>query len=258
MDASTLTGLLPPEVSPLLALALVLLSFFTSALTAAAGIGGGVVMLSVMASVLPPLVVIPVHGVVQLGSNVGRAVLLRPDIHWRLLVLFGIGAMAGAAAGARLFVALPVPVLQLLLGLFILYAVWGPRLRPADLPEGGFVAVGLGATFLTMFVGATGPFVAAFLSPARLGRNTVVATHAACMSLQHGLKAIAFGFIGFAFAPWIALLAAMITSGFLGTLAGRSILVRLPERLFARIFSAVLTVLALRLLWQAAGGWGAG
>ena len=69
--------LLPPDVSALAGIGLVALSLFTSALTAAAGIGGGLVLLSVMASFLPPIVVIPTHGVVQLGSNAGRAVLLR-------------------------------------------------------------------------------------------------------------------------------------------------------------------------------------
>ena len=40
----------------------------------------------------------------------------------------------------------------------------------------------------------------------------------------------------------------MIASGFVGTLTGRRILQRLPERLFTRLFRAVLTLLGLRLL----------
>jgi uncharacterized membrane protein YfcA len=68
------------------------------------------------------------------------------------------------------------------------------------------------------------------------------------MTIQHGLKGIAFGFLGFQFLPWLPVMAAMIASGFIGTLAGRRILQRLPERLFTKLFRLVLTVLGLRLL----------
>jgi hypothetical protein len=37
------------------------------------GIGGGAALLAVMASLVPPAALIPVHGVVQVGSNLGRA-----------------------------------------------------------------------------------------------------------------------------------------------------------------------------------------
>lgn len=65
-----LASLLPQGVDGTTALLLVLASFFTSALTAAFGIGGGVAMLGLMASTLNPAVIIAVHGVVRLGSNI--------------------------------------------------------------------------------------------------------------------------------------------------------------------------------------------
>jgi uncharacterized membrane protein YfcA len=241
--------LLPAEVSPLLAVALVVLAGFTSALTAAAGIGGGLVLLGAMASVLPPLIVIPAHGVVQLGSNAGRAALLRQYIDPRILVPFVLGALAGVVIGATVFVALPSSVLKVILGLFILASVWLPKLKRKQISDRGFAVVGVLATFCTMFVGATGPFVAAFLSPDRLGRHALVATHATCMTVQHTLKVVAFVFLGFVFVPWVPLLAAMIGAGFLGTMLGKRLLDRLPEKVFAHVFKVVLSVLALRLLW---------
>ncbi len=110
-------------------------------------------------------------------------------------------------------------------------------------------------SFCTMFVGATGPFVASFISPDRLERHAVVATHGACMTLQHTLKVVAFGFLGFAFLPWAPLLVAMIGAGFVGTLIGRRVLDRLPHDVFARFFKVVLTLLALRLLYAAVASW---
>jgi uncharacterized membrane protein YfcA len=247
--------LLPPDVSALAAVGLVALSLVTSALTAAAGIGGGLVLLSVMASFLPPVVVIPTHGVVQIGSNAGRAALMRQHIDRRILLPFVLGSVLGVVLGAKLFVALPTPVLQTILGLFILAGVWLPKFKASHISNRGFTLVGMVGSFCTMFVGATGPFVASFITPERLQRHAVVATHGACMTVQHTLKVAAFGFLGFAFLPWAPLLAAMIGAGFLGTVLGRRLLERLPHHIFARAFKVILTVLALRLLYAAASAW---
>jgi uncharacterized membrane protein YfcA len=252
---SLIVSILPPDVSALAAMGLIALSLFTSALTAAAGIGGGLVLLSVMAAFLPPVIVIPIHGVVQLGSNAGRAVLLRQYIDRGILLPFVLGSLLGIVLGAKLFVVLPTPVLQIILGLFVLACVWLPKLKASRIPNRGFALVGVAGSFCTMFVGATGPFVASFITPDRLERHAVVATHATCMSVQHSLKVAAFGFLGFAFLPWVPLLAAMIAAGFLGTMLGRRLLDRLPHHIFALAFKVILTVLSLRLLYAAASAW---
>jgi len=250
-----IAAFLPPDLSALAAAGLIALSLLTSALTAAAGIGGGLVLLGVLASFLPPVVVLPIHGVTQFGSNAGRAALLRQHIDRHILVPFVLGSLLGVAIGAKLFIALPTALLEAILGVFVLATVWLPKLKASKIPLRGFALVGIVGSFCTMFVGATGPFVASFISPERLERHAVVATHAACMTVQHLLKVIAFGFLGFAFLPWLPLLAAMITAGFLGTVLGKRLLDRLPHRIFAGVFKIILTVLALRLLYAAASAW---
>ena len=69
----TLASFLPEGIGVGAALLLVVASFFTSALTAAFGVGGGVAMLALMGLFVPVAALIPVHGTVQLGSNTGRA-----------------------------------------------------------------------------------------------------------------------------------------------------------------------------------------
>ena len=243
--------LIPPELSMLSATGLVALSFFTSALTAAVGIGGGLLLLTVMVSFLPPIIVLPVHGVIQLGSNGGRMAVMRQHVDWRIWGFFAIGSILGVILAGQVFINLSLEVLRAVLGLFVLYAVWTPKLRPSNIALKGYTLVGVGTTFITMFVGATGPLVSSFLSPEKLGRERMVATLASCMTIQHSLKGIAFGVLGFYFQPWIPVIVVMIASGFLGTLLGRRILKGLPERLFSRLFRIVLTVLAGRLLYLA-------
>ncbi|MEL7486060.1 MAG: hypothetical protein AAGJ87_02465 [Pseudomonadota bacterium] len=67
----------PEEISPIAAGVVIIISFFTAALTAAFGLGGGLALLGAMSALLPPAAVIPVHGVAQMGSNLSRFSLLR-------------------------------------------------------------------------------------------------------------------------------------------------------------------------------------
>ena len=69
------------------------------------------------------------------------------------------------------------------------------------------------------------------------------------LSLLVGIGA-AF-FVGFAFWQWLPLVLAMIASGAIGTWLGLKLLNRIPADKFRLLFKIILTVLALRLLYQA-------
>lgn len=245
---------LPTGLSPVLALLLIAISFLTSAFTAAFGIGGGVAMLGALAGAVPPGVVIAVHGLVQFGSNIGRTIVQRAHTLWPLVARFTAGSLVGVGLGAWFVVALPERVLLGLLGVFILAMTWVPKPRIPGLASSGLVIGGGLASFVTMFVGATGPFVQALLLPLGLEKRQLIATHAACQTVQHLLKVFAFAALGFAFADWLPLIAAMIASGFAGTIAGTKLLEKLPERWFLLTVKAALTLVGIDLLRRAAGG----
>ena len=230
-------------------------SFLGSLISAAMGLGGGALVLAVMALFLPPAVLIPGHGMVQLGSNGGRAALMRSHILVEIVPAFLIGTILGAAIGVQLVIALPIAVLQGVLAAFILYSTWAPKFRASNPGRRTFFGLGALVAFVTMFVGATGPLIAPFIAAASGQRQQVVATHAALMTLQHGLKIVAFGAVGFAFGPYLPLLAGLLGFGFAGTYLGRHLLNRLPERSFRIGLKAILTAIALRLLYGAVGAW---
>ena len=79
----------------------------------------------------------------------------------------------------------------------------------------------------------------------------ITGTFGSCMTLQHGLKAFVFTFVGFSFAQWAGFIIIMIASGALGTFFGLKVLKRVPAEKFMLAFKIVVTLLALRLLWQA-------
>lgn len=240
--------LVPADVGVTASAALIALSAATSFLTAAAGIGGGIVLIAVMAVLMPAHALIPIHGIVQIGSNAGRAAIMARHVQWHILLPFCVGSLIGAGVGGLTAVQLPPSILHIGLACFILWSVWAP---PVTAP-GRFkvVITGVFSSFLTMFFGATGSFVSAMVKSMRFGRLEHVATHSTCMVAQHAIKVIAFGLLGFNYGPYAGLVVAMVLSGFLGTVIGKHVLVKMNDQTFHRVLAVLLSVLALRLLYE--------
>ncbi|WP_055048384.1 sulfite exporter TauE/SafE family protein [Devosia sp. A16] len=239
--------LLPADLDLTAALALVLLSLVTSLITATFSLGGGTLMVAVLALVFPPIVVVPLHGAIQLGSNSGRALVQRAHIQWSLVLWLSLGGAIGTVIGGQFASLLPASALQVAIGAFVLLTTWLPqpklvgRSRLAQVVGGAVIAA------VSMVVGATGPLVAVFIKGLD-DRRQLVATHAMLMTLQNSFKLGMFVLLGFAFAAYLPLIAAMILSGFVGTAIGSRLLVRVPEAAFRWGFKLVLTLVALDLL----------
>jgi uncharacterized membrane protein YfcA len=239
------------ELAPSIQALLIACACVTSLVTATFGVGGGVLLLVIMAQIVPPQVIVPVHGIVQLGSNAGRAALSWRKIDWGVIGSFLPGALGGALVGSFILVALSPASIYLAIAGFTIYLCWGPRLPRLALGPVGTAGAGAVTTFLTLFVGATGPLVGAFLNQMSTDRFRTVATFALAMSIQHLCKAAVFQLAGFDLLPWLGLIAAMIASGAVGTWIGLRLLRRFSDTHFQTVFRVVLTLLALRLIWQA-------
>ncbi len=226
-------------------------SFCGSFIAASLGLGGGLLVIATMTLVLPPAILIPIHGIVQIGSNGFRAFLLRKEILYRLGPPFILGTLLGSLIGGHTVVSMETWVLQLILGLFVLYATWSPGFKSSKPGPVKFFGAGTFAGFATMFIGGSGPLVAPFVNAAAPTRQNFVATHATLMTFQHLFKVIIFGVLGFAFGPYLPLLVGLLSFGALGTYTGRAVLNRLPEKVFRVGLQVLLTLLGLKLLYEA-------
>ena len=246
-----LVSLLPPAMPLLDAGLLVTASLVTSFISAAFGIGGGFTLIALLALLLPPAALIPIHGIVQLGSNAGRVGIMLKQVVWRPIMPFVIGTVTGAGLGALVVVQLPPWAVQLALGVFIIWAVFAklPPIQQRYILFGGVVS-----SFLTMFFGATGNFIAAMVKSMNLDPVPHVATHSLMMTFQHFVKVLIFGLIGFQFGPYMILIIGMLISGFIGTIIGSQFLTKAGGQYFKPVLNTILFLAAARLIWAGVEG----
>jgi uncharacterized membrane protein YfcA len=246
-----------PDIGPLLFFGLAAASMVTSFIGVFTGAAGGIVLLGMMATVMPPLALIPVHTVVMLGSGATRTKIMWRHVMRPAVLPFVIGSAIGAAVGARVFVALSTTLLEFILGAFILLVTWMPKFGRAGSVGGRFGVLGFLTTFLGVFVSATGTLLAPFIAASTPDRRVHVATMGALMTTSHLAKVAAFGFIGFAIGRYVPLMVAMIATGAVGNWVGEWALLRTKEERFRLVLQVALTLLGLRLLWAAArsAGW---
>ncbi len=226
--------------------ALGLFSTLTSLLTAVAGLGGGMLLLALMAQMLAPAILIPLHGIAQFFSNANRGVIHRDKLQWSYLRPFVLGSVIGAFAFVPLVVFINPTIGAMAVGLFILLVTWFPkwlnasRLHP--ILSGGLTS-GLGVLF-----GATGPLAMSAHPKADWSKEQIVGNHGAAMAFQHGVKVIAYLVAGVQLQQYIAHVVVLFAGAWLGTYVGTNLLKKLTDTRFKTLLKWVLTVLGLRLL----------
>ena len=228
---------------------LIAAAFFSSIVSGMIGMAGGMLLLVIMSTFFTPATLIPLHGAVQLASNGSRSFYLRQHLNWSIIGIFAIGTFLGAAAGSQMIVDIPEPQYRMALGVFILLLTWMPKFNVEKKIKGKFFWLGSATGFISLFAGATGPFLAPFFLRENLNKEQLVGTKAACQILTHTAKMIVFAAIGFSFGPYWQLLLGMIIAVFAGNYIGKMLLGKLKQDQFVWIFKFVISALAIRLLW---------
>ena len=247
-------------VHPLDATALALLSvaaFLTAILSALVGLAGGMTLLTAMLWFLPPLAAIPLHGAIQLISNLSRTLIQREHARYDLLWWYGLPLLPMGALGLLAAKRIPEAALEAAIGCFVLVATWRPGwLSLGARMSGGlrarFLALGVVSGFLNVTIGATGPLAAPFFLNLGLPRQAVIGSQAGVQALGHVVKILLYAGFGFAFANHWPLVVCAGASALAGTFVGSRLLERVSEKWFKRLYKGVLTLLALQLVVSAA------
>lgn len=218
-----------------------------------AGLGGGLFTLASTSLLLPVSVVVPLNGVLILAGQVTRVLQFYRHIDWSITLPFIPGSVIGATLGTMVYFAMPETFLAFLLACVLLWFCWIPpslaaRRLAARVPQPYFW-VGIAHTFLSTVSGA-GVLFQSVMVNSRLPKEGVVATIAATLLFMALFKSVGYLVAGFDYWPWLPVIALSWLMGVSGTLLGKRCLDILPDRWFRILLKTVVTLFALRLLWQ--------
>lgn len=242
----------------LLIAGLTLAALATAALSAMAGMGGGMILVGLLyASGLTPALALPLHAGVQLTSNGSRAAAYAPSIQWRALGLFLIGAVPVPFIVAPWVASADPDMLRLVMAVFIALGIWPVWARYLRLHgRTGLLAAGLIAGVMGPLVGGVGVLVAPFFLRDHWHKKNIIATMAFGQMCAHAVKIVAFSVNGFNVFARLDLLLPMALAAVAGTLIGRRLGRGLSERVFRIVFRVILLALVAKLGWDGLVGLG--
>ena len=240
---------------------LIISALMTSAISAVLGMGGGIILLGIMAIMIPEgYLVIALHGIIQLLSNSTRTYIFKGHLKKNLISNFFIGALIGLFASALIIYLLMnflgvqsanqirIDFLKSIIGIFI---IWYLYLKPKN-KQGkkmSFIGVGGISGISSIFVGATGPLIAPFFLSGDLKKENIIANKAACQVISHLGKIPIFIFLfGVNYFEQYEILVPLIIAVYVGTYIGKKILSYIPEKTFELIYRVCLTAIAIKLV----------
>lgn len=138
------------------------------------------------------------------------------------------------------------------LGAFIIIATW--RAQWLKLFRWHPTFSGAITSAMSMLFGATGPLVMSVVPNENWSKQSVVGTHGAAMSFQHGFKVLAFGLVGFELLVYWHIILALLVGALVGNLLGQRVLSKIGDQRLRVVLKWVLTLLAIRMVLLS--GWG--
>jgi len=173
---------------------LIIAALLTSSISAVTGVGGGIILLGIMAILIPEgYMVIALHGIIQMVSNGTRTFVFRGHIKKNLISEYFIGAIVGL--GLSIFIVyvlmhfhnvttanqISFDYLKPIIGLYILWYLYlrGPKKEQKNKL---FIIVGFISGISSIFIGAVGPLIAPFFLRSDLNKENIIAF---CKSLKY-------------------------------------------------------------------------
>ena len=229
---------------------LLVCGWLSATVSGAAGFGGALLLLPVLAFMVGGKAAAPILTIAQLLGNVSRAGFGWRDIRWRLVLIFSAGSVPASFVGARVFVDLPSAYVLRLIGVFLLFivALRHTKLGKRKVPEWCLGPAGVGVGFLSAMAGSAGPLGAAVFVSLGLPPQAYVSSEAATAVLIHLTKSITYGryaVITFGeFVQGLAIGGSMV----LGSWTGRRLVERMSEKGFVMLVEALLVLSAMTLI----------
>ena len=223
-------------------------ALIASTVAAVAGIGGGIILLPVLAATLGVRDAVPVYTLAQFIGNLSRVGFNWREVRPRVVAWFALGAVPMAMAGAILFTRTSEQTLMRILGAFLLASVvwrWMRRHQPVGFCVQRFTLIGAIFAFISALVGSAGPFLAPFFLAFGLTRGAYIGTEALATAIMHLTKMGAYGVSG-VFASHAVIIGLSLGPIMIaGSWLGKRIVDRISEPFFIALIDSVLIVFGL-------------
>jgi len=234
---------------------LTICAFFTSIISALIGMGGGILLLSVMTFFFPMSTIIPIHGLVQLTSNTSRLFIMRDHIKAKFALYFLCGLPFGSLLAVYILKNFVTNHHALIFVLaLIIYSLFKPKKLPhIEIKNLAWILVGFIAGILAIIVGTMGPFIAVFFVRDDLSKEEIIATKASLQMLGHLIKIPAFFYLSFSYSHYFNLIICMGIAALIGTKVGSIFLYKVKNNLFKKLYKFVLGLSGIRILFKIFG-----
>jgi uncharacterized protein len=253
-----LSYLLEPVASPSLLLVLVLMGIVCAGafVTSGFGVGGGVLVTPLFISVLPPKFGIGLLApLMLLMSAAGVRQYWRMWDNRHVLVLLP-ASLVGIWLGTYLLAEVPpqvvrktVGVLALFFGGFQLFAMtrpeWQKRLRP---PTWQGVSFGFGSGISSALAHTGGIVFSFYLLPHSRTKEVFVATTVFLFFTTGLVKMGTYWYYDLLTFPILILSLFLVPALILGSILGKKLNQRIPNRLFMRLISLFIAIMGIRLI----------
>lgn len=227
------------------------ISFITAAISAATGMGGGVIFLIGLNLFLPLSKVIPIHGLIQLKNNLVRVLYLRKYLLKRICLNYTVGCFTGVLTVTFFLKSLDSKVIPYaLILLLVIYSLFKPKKMPElKLPSWGFIFLGFFTGILGILVGAVDPILAPFFLRDDLSRYEIIANKSFFQMFIHLAKIPVFLYLGFDYVEYWFLILILFITAILGTFTGLKILDRISQVVFQKFFKIILFAVSLKVAY---------
>lgn len=234
-------------------LILFVITTLTSTLAGITAMGGGIILVLTLPYFLPAAAIIPIHGATQFASNFSRLLLSFPDVVWRYVVQFFIGAIMGSLLVSAFLIQLSSEAMPLYIACYLLLSLWFKPFNVLFCKIENFYVLGILQTGLGLIVGAPGPMTVTLLykrlSMGHIGnKNQVIATASLLMGITNANKVLVFAVIGFQYIEYSSILIATITGAILGSFIGTKLRKKIPNHHFMPMMKILITLIALHTL----------
>jgi uncharacterized membrane protein YfcA len=224
--------------------------YLAAVISGAAGFGGALILLPILANTIDIKSAIPVLTIGQIFGNASRVWFGKKELKWKPIIYFLLTAIPFSIIGSLFFTYFDSRIIKIMVGvLLILIVIYrNLNIRKFNIGEKGMLLGGTLTGFISGIAGSAGPLGAAFFLGLDLTASAYIASEAFTALIMHITKTVVYQ--KYALIGKIELLYGLLigVAMILGSWTGKKIIEKLPKNIFTLVVEILLIISGLQLI----------